>query len=102
MKLLLCKTCGDIFNLQRHSKSCGCGLVSGKYTDNLYAEYSGGIPIGFNNSSLVKALLNQPESGMGERFEAFIIPKECPTMLNLRLEALRKLSELDQELGFNE
>jgi hypothetical protein len=37
---------------------------------------------------------------MGERFEAFIIPKECPTMVELRLEVLKKLSELDQELGF--
>jgi len=100
VKLLLCKTCGDVFNLQLHTKSCGCGLVSGKYIDNLYAEYSNGIPIGFNNPSLAKALKNQPESGMGERFEAFIIPKECPTMLNLRLESLQKLSELDQELGF--
>jgi hypothetical protein len=100
MKLLLCKTCGDVFNLQRHFKSCGCGLASGKYTDNLYAEYSGGIPIGFNNSSLVKALLNQPENGMGERFEAFIIPKECPTMNVKRLEILEELSKLDQELGF--
>lgn len=100
MKLLMCKTCGDIFNLQLHSKSCGCGLVSGKYTDNLYAEYSGGIPIGFNNHSLAKALKNQPENGMGQRFEAFIIPKVCPTMSNKRLEALEELSKLDQELGF--
>jgi hypothetical protein len=100
MKLLLCKICGDIFNLKLHSKSCSCGLVSGKYIDNLYAEYSNGIPIGFNNSSLAKALKNQPDSGMGERFEAFIIPKECPTMVELRLEVLKKLSELDQELGF--
>jgi hypothetical protein len=100
MKLLLCKTCGDIFNLKLHYKSCSCGLVSGKYIDNLYAEYSDGIPIGFNNSSLAKALKNQPDSGVGERFEAFIIPKQCPTMVELRLEVLKKLSELDQELGF--
>ena len=40
------------------------------------------IPIGFNNSSLYRALINQPDEGMGERFEAFIIPKTCDTIEN--------------------
>jgi hypothetical protein len=42
--------------------------------------YNGGIPLGFNSYTLVDAVGGQPERGMGRRFEAFVIPKECPTM----------------------
>ncbi len=49
--------------------------------DGYHAEYlEGSIPLGFNNFSLGPAIKKQPESGMGERFEAFVIPKQCPTM----------------------
>jgi len=37
------------------------------------------ITIGFANSSLIKAINNQPLNGMGENFTAFVIPKICPT-----------------------
>ena len=81
MKLLYCLECGDLFNLTEETKSCKCEAASGRYTDDLNATYSGGVPIGFANSSFVRALREQPESGMGKNFEAFVIPKSCPTML---------------------
>jgi len=47
--------------------------------DDLQAVYSGGIPLGFNNFTFLPALHGQPEKGLGRRFEAFVIPKQCPT-----------------------
>lgn len=79
MKLLLCQDCGDVFNLKREVKTCGCGKTRGQYTDDLNAVYSGGIPLGFANSTFLEAVLRQPESGMGKEFTAFVIPHECPT-----------------------
>jgi hypothetical protein len=81
MKLLLCEKCNDIFKLDLTLRQCKCGAVKGKYLDEINAVYSGGYPIGFSNPSLVKALLNQPERGLGSNFTAFVIPKDCPTMV---------------------
>ena len=83
MKLLLCKNCQDFIRLiQGETRTCKCGAVSGKYLDNLNAIYSGdeAIPIGFANSTLVEAIRNQPEEGMGKVFTAFVIPKKCYTI----------------------
>lgn len=83
MKLLLCKNCQDVIRLiQGETRTCKCGAVSGKYLDNLNAIYSGdeAIPIGFANSTLVEAIRNQSEEGMGKVFTAFVIPKKCYTI----------------------
>lgn len=82
MKLLFCTRCHDIFKLDTELRRCKCGAVSGLYLDGLNAEYSGetAIPIGFANSSLALAIRNQPESGSGELFTAFVIPSQCDTM----------------------
>jgi hypothetical protein len=82
MKLLLCKNCQDVIRLQVNIKrTCKCGNVSGIYLDDLNAIYSGddAVPIGFANSTLVEAIRNQPEEGMGKVFTAFVIPKNCYT-----------------------
>lgn len=82
MKLILCKKCQDVVRLiQEEERTCKCGSCSGKYEDDLHAYYKGehAVPMGFANSTLVNAVVNQPESGMGSNFTAFIIPKECPT-----------------------
>jgi hypothetical protein len=42
------------------------------------------VPLGFSNASIAEALRNRPEKGMGERFVAFIMPKEIPTMKKVR------------------
>jgi len=87
MKLLYCPECEDLFNLRAGKwKICSCGKARGRYMDGLQAVYSGGIPVGFQNRSFRAALLGQPEKGLGRRFEAFVIPKECPTMEKIDTE----------------
>lgn len=80
MKLLVCLECQDVFKLQK-GRYCICGKTTGEYkADGLNAIYSGPCkPIGFMNSSLVTAMKNQPQSGLGTHFTAFVIPVECPT-----------------------
>ena len=85
MKLVLCKVCQDVVRLLKHKRYCDCGSAGGWYSeDGLYAFYFGfGIPIGFNNFELVMAVRNQPETGMGKDFGAFVIPKQCATFTYL-------------------
>lgn len=81
MKLLLCTKCQDIVRpLIVEERKCFCGTCSIiGLSDNITIKYSGesAIIIGFNNSSLVNAVRNQPENGMGKDFIAFVIPKQC-------------------------
>ncbi len=88
MKLLLCKNCQDVIRLvQEEVRTCRCGKVSGKYINDLDAIYSGddAIPLGFANSTLVEAIVNQPEgNGLGKEFTAFVIPKKCSTFVKVR------------------
>lgn len=87
MKLLYCPTCNSVFNLISGKwKMCDCGRARGRYMDNSRAVYSGGVPIGFNNFTFFPALSEQPEKGLGRRFEAFVIPKECPSMQRIDSE----------------
>jgi len=82
MKLLLCKGCGDVFSIRvDEERSCTCGKTKGEYVNKLDAIYSGddAIPLGFRNGSFVDALRNQPDSGFGDDFTAFVISKDCPT-----------------------
>ena len=81
MKLLYCVECQDVIRLVKEERKCSCGKVSGKYLDKLHAEYSGeeAVPIGFDNSSLIKAIQSQPDTGRGRRFDAFVIAKDCDT-----------------------
>lgn len=85
MKMIYCPKCHDVCKLRRKQVSCQCGASSGWYKrDGLNAVVAGmAIPIGFQNSSFVRALKNQPEEGRGEVFEAFVIPKECPTIVRM-------------------
>ncbi|WP_192894616.1 hypothetical protein [Paenibacillus contaminans] len=81
MKLLVCTECLSVFSLDIQIKRCQCGAVIGRYLDDVTAIYSGddAIPIGFNNTSLFKAIKDQPTDGLGLKFKAFVIPKECST-----------------------
>jgi hypothetical protein len=64
---------------------CKCGQTGGAYINDIDAEYFGPcFPLGFANSSFVFALKAQPEEGMGQKFEAFVIPKKCPTMKKMK------------------
>lgn len=84
MKLLMCTNCMDVFNLKMEEKKCSCGKTRGKYLDEIQAVFSGpAIPMGFTNSSLIKAVNNQPLEGQGELFTAFVIPKSCNTFVKI-------------------
>ena len=80
MKLFLCPTCGDVIRLREHARQCYCRESWGRYmADGLHAEIGGkAIPLGFVNASLAAAVRNRPESGKGERFTAFVIPRSAP------------------------
>ena len=82
MKLIYCNSCRDIVKLSRTTRTCQCGESGGHYReDGLNAIYYGpAIPLGFANSSFREARDTQPEFGMGTNFNAFVIPKVCPTM----------------------
>ncbi len=83
MKLLFCKNCGNIFNLDHKEKVCQCGNARGRYIDNVNAIYSGNdaVPLGIDNFSFANAISNQPKDGRGKRFDAFVIPKKCNTFV---------------------
>lgn len=80
MKLILCPHCHDIVKLHQEVTTCKCGQSQGAYLDELHVVYSGdAIPLGIANSSLGEAVRNQPVSGNGTVFEAFVIPTQCQT-----------------------
>ena len=78
MKLIICTACYDVVCLRHKRRACECGKSYGLYVDNINAEIGGyAVPLGFNNTSLVRALASRPYAGDGKRFEAFVIPKVC-------------------------
>lgn len=82
MKLILCEKCNDIRSLRLCLVECSCKQSWGFYLkDGINAEIGGAaIPIGFDNYSLIRAIQNRPDSGMGREFRAFIIPVSCNTV----------------------
>lgn len=61
MKLLLCTNYNSIFNITTITKTCACGLTSGKYLDGIEdnnAVYSGrfAVPLKVYEKSFVKCL----------------------------------------------
>jgi hypothetical protein len=83
MKLLFCPKCQDARKLQYRRVFCECGKSWGNYLEDGLNAYMGGeaIPLGFDNPSLQQALRNQPEQAPGKRFDAFVIQKNCDTIL---------------------
>lgn len=87
MKLLFCTACGDVVKLRTEAvRMCFCGLSWGRYDpDGISGEIGGkAIPLGFANPSFANALRNQPDSGAGREFAAFVIPKVCLTVRKAR------------------
>lgn len=81
MKLIYCPTCGDIIRLTYVDKSCDCGFIHGRYVTGLVAEISKeAIPLGIDNISFLEALEFRPDIGSGWNFEAFVIPRNCPSV----------------------
>lgn len=64
---------------------CSCGASWGRYLDQQNAEVGGfAVPLGFDNRALSSALDNRPLMGAGKRFDAFVIPKECESIKQLK------------------
>jgi hypothetical protein len=85
MKLLFCKGCQDIVRpLIGIERKCQCGLCSihGLH-DGVTVQYSGekAILFGIKNSSFIQAIHNQPSEGMGMDFTAFVLPKNCQSVI---------------------
>ena len=99
MKLLYCNTCRDIVKLSRTTRTCQCGATGGHYKqDGLNAIYYGpAIPLGFANSSFRDARDNQPEFGMGTVYNAFVIPKVCPTMEHVDLLDYTEVFDIEED-----
>lgn len=82
MKLIICRCCFDVVKGDTDAdRTCKCGESGIRYLNRIDAVYWGdaATPLGFANSSLADALLDQPEAGMGQEFTAFVIPVKCPT-----------------------
>jgi hypothetical protein len=64
-------------------------------SDGLHAFIGGSaIPLGFAIPTLRSALRSRPDSGDGQRFDAFVIPKECPTVAVVpSLASLKRLKQ---------
>lgn len=96
MKLIVCPLCQDVRKLIRSLRDtcecekcvgrvkteCDCGSSWGYYKeDGLHAVIGGdAIPLGFTNRSFLEAIWYRPTSGMGSRFDAFVIPIYCDTV----------------------
>lgn len=84
MKLIYCPHCSDVVRLIELRRYCDCSRSYGNYVDRLQAEIGGlAIPIGISNPSFKEALDKRPAEGLGESFEAFVIPVKCDTIKNL-------------------
>jgi hypothetical protein len=80
MKLIFCGECHDIVKLTNEIRWCECKSVWGYYTDDINATISNGaIPLGFANSTFVKAFTNRNKF-QDLSFKAFFINDDCPTI----------------------
>lgn len=83
MKLIFCTRCRDVVRLWEGVwRSCDCGESHGVYLLGcLKAKIKGpAVPLGFANRSFARALSERPDEGLGSRFTAFVIPRECDTV----------------------
>lgn len=81
MKLIVCLECSDIVKLRKVWRTCHCGRSRGVYKNEKDATVSGPcVPLGILNRSFRTAIVNRPDEGLGVRFDAFVIPKLCPTI----------------------
>ncbi|HWY34505.1 MAG TPA: hypothetical protein VNX68_07655 [Nitrosopumilaceae archaeon] len=85
MKLLYCLSCQDVVRpLIGEERSCKCGLhtIIGQH-DGITVSYTGErcVIFGIHNTSFTQAVLNQPISGQGKDFTAFVLPIKCSTVI---------------------
>lgn len=98
MKLLLCTTCNQVFNLSHTYTECNGGHGGGQYVNEIDAQVWGDLTkvfvLGFANTSLISALRDQINIGdkpadfgyggqvvsKGRDFTAFVIPESAPSI----------------------
>lgn len=113
MKLLYCKKCRAIFNLNLVQKKCECGLTKGIYLDELYAIYTGrnAMPIGIDNVSFglqmwpeeklsVAEIIYKDQELNGKYFKAWFIKKKdcCDTFIKVtKKEWEKKIKNLEKK-----
>jgi hypothetical protein len=83
VKLIYCPRCHDLVLLTRFERKCACSESWGHYLEDGVTATIGGaaIPIGIDNESFHRALRLRPRSGPGMRFSAFVIQRECGTVV---------------------
>lgn len=77
MKLIACDECHDVVVLKKEQRSCECGNISGRYTDNISVE----ITVKDKKTSRVLGLINDVRFGKVERGEAFTIRWDNPVII---------------------
>ncbi|MEM9805864.1 MAG: hypothetical protein AAF959_11335 [Cyanobacteria bacterium P01_D01_bin.56] len=84
MKLIFCSTCQDVRALSWELRRCSCGEAWGYYRDDRINAVIGGgaIPLGFGNTTFTDAVKNRSNEGMGAKFEAFVIPVQCGSVVD--------------------
>ena len=82
MKLLYCKTCGDIFNLTTAEKICTCTESRGYYINAIVALINGPcLALGFDNREFYRATRADLDvAKRGVEFLAFIIPESASSV----------------------
>lgn len=78
MRLLHCKSCGDVVRLFKsdEDRHCFCGRTFGRLLPTYHPFHEGdGIVLGVNERNLAKAIAQQPMAGNGPRFYAYVMPK---------------------------
>lgn len=97
MKLLYCPECEDVISLRAEIKTCHCGKCRGAYlSDGLRAWIQGPcLPLGFDNDSFDRALASRPPRPPGVGFRAFVIERDCASVLELPGTSLPVKAEED-------
>lgn len=85
MKLLFCPECDDLFSLHFEIRVCRCGKSSGRYMNDVNAEYLGrAIPVGVSNSSLGSAIRRYKTDAGNHLITAFTIPADAKSIIITR------------------
>lgn len=86
MKLLFCRECNDLFNLQSQPKYCSCKRVGGCYVNGREAIFverkeNDAVLLGIHNDEFGVAVTHAltPRITMGTLFKSWIINRPCAT-----------------------
>lgn len=85
MKLLHCKSCGDIRKIHKNKRTsvCFCGYSSARYSEEEYNKiviFGQAVVVGIVGDSFSGAIKNCPKDGVGGYFRGYIIPKNSKAL----------------------